>query len=462
MLIRSYSPDDAAATLEVFVRSIHALAAGDYSPAQLTAWSRGDRPLDDAWRARRAEAGTLVAEVDGRVVGFTDLLPDGYIDMLFVHPDEARTGVATALLRTIIAQGAARGFAELTANASITSRPVFELMGFVVESEQQVGPSGEQLTNYRMRRTRVDAAALDTADPLAPARDRFLPAEGVTAYLDGNSLGRPLAASRERMIQFIDEQWATRLIRGWDESWLELPLRIGDDLARVALGASAGQTVIGDSTTVLLYKLMRAAVDARPGRTELVVSRDDFPTDRYVVEGIAAERGLELRWIDAARGVTADDVHAAVSERTAAVVLSHVAYRSGHLVDAAAVTDAVHAVGGLILWDLSHSAGVVPVELDAWGADLAVGCGYKYLNGGPGAPAFAYVRKDLQGELRQPIQGWLGSRAPFEMGQGYEPAEASAAFSAARRRSSGCSPCRTPSPCLTSSDSLPYARSRPR
>jgi kynureninase len=266
------------------------------------------------------------------------------------------------------------------------------------------------------------AEALDAADALAAYPQRFLRSREVVAYLDGNSLGRPLAASRNRITSFVETQWADRLIRGWDESWLDLPLTIGDELARVALGAAPGQTIVGDSTTVLLYKLVRAAAAARPGRTELVIDRDNFPTDRYVVEGIASELGMSVAWIDAADAVTPETVAAVVSGRTAAVILSHVAYRSGYLADAAAITSVVHDAGALMVLDLCHSVGVVPIELDAWDVDVAVGCTYKYLNGGPGAPAFAYVREDLQGELRQPIQGWIGSATPFEMGQGYTPA----------------------------------------
>lgn len=265
------------------------------------------------------------------------------------------------------------------------------------------------------------AAELDAADPLAWARERFLPAPGVVAYLDGNSLGRPLTASIDRVNEVMSTQWAQRLIRGWDEGWLDLPVRIGDDLARVTLGAARGQTVIGDSTTVLLYKLIRAAVELTPDRDELVIDRDDFPTDRYLVESIAAERGLTVRWIDEG-DVTAERVRNVLNERTAVVVLSAIAYRSGYLADLPAITAAVHEAGALMLWDLCHSAGVVPHQLDAWQVDLAVGCSYKYLNGGPGAPAFAYVRAGLQERFRQPISGWMGSARPFEMGQGYEPA----------------------------------------
>ncbi len=246
----------------------------------------------------------------------------------------------------------------------------------------------------------------------------------IVAYLDGNSLGRPTHASVERITAFLTGQWGTRLIRGWDESWMELPLRIGDDLGRAALGAAPGQTFIGDSTTVLLYKLARAAVDARGERTEIVVDTDNFPTDRYVLEGIAAERGLTLRWIhsDTTSGVTAEQVRQVVGPQTALVLLSHVAYRSGYLADVRAITRVAHDAGALVLWDLCHSAGSVPIDLDLWDVDLAVGCTYKYLNGGPGSPAFGYVREDLQDVLRQPIQGWMGTKDIFEMGPEYVPA----------------------------------------
>jgi len=272
----------------------------------------------------------------------------------------------------------------------------------------------------------TNAAALDQSDPLAKYADLFLRDDSVVSYLDGNSLGRPLRASRDRVTRFIDEQWAGRLIRGWNESWLDMSTLVGDELGRVALGAAPGQVTVGDSTTVLLYKLIRAAADARPGRTEIVIDRANFPTDRFVVEGIAQERGLTIVWIEAHgaldSGVTVEQVADAVSVDTAVVVLSHVSFRSGFIADLPGITAVAHEAGALILWDLSHSVGVVPTHLDEWGVDVATGCSYKYLNGGPGSPAFAYVRSDLQGELRQPIQGWLGSSRPFEMGQGYEPA----------------------------------------
>ena len=265
---------------------------------------------------------------------------------------------------------------------------------------------------------------LDAADPLAAHRDLFVGVDSPLVYLDGNSLGRPLKASGQRLHTFVDEEWGGRLIRGWDESWMDLPRVLGDEIGAVALGAAAGQTIVGDSTTVLLYKLMRAGITLRPGRDEIVLDRDNFPTDRYLADGVARECGLTLRWIDVdtTSGVTADLLAEALSERTALVVLSHVAYRSAWLADGAGLTRLAHDAGALVLWDLSHSVGSVPLALDAWDADLAVGCTYKYLNGGPGAPAFAYVAGRLLDEIVQPIQGWMGAADPFLMGPAYAPA----------------------------------------
>ena len=274
----------------------------------------------------------------------------------------------------------------------------------------------------------AESAALDAADPLAGFRDRFVASAAPLVYFDGNSLGRPPRATAERLARFVEDEWGGRLIRGWDEGWMELPFTIGDDIGRIALGAAAGQTVVGDSTTVLLYKLLRAAFDAQrsadPARVEIVVDRDNFPTDRYLVEGIAAERAGTVRWIevDLSSGVTPDLLRGAVGPRTAVVLLSHVAYRSGHLADAAALTRIAREAGALMLWDLCHSAGSVPVQLDEWGADLAVGCTYKYLNGGPGSPAFAYVAARHQATLTQPVQGWMGAADVFAMGPEYLPA----------------------------------------
>ena len=277
------------------------------------------------------------------------------------------------------------------------------------------------------------ARRMDRIDGLAHYRAQFVGTEAVgsniespnaVVYLDGNSLGRPTRACVERISDFLTNAWGTRLIRGWDDEWMDLPLRIGDDLGRAALGAAPGQVLVGDSTTVMLYKLARAAVDSRPGRTEIVLDTDNFPTDRYVLEGVAAERGLTLRWIrsDPASGVTPEQVRQVIGPQTALVLLSHVAYRSGFLADVREITRVAHDAGALVLWDLCHSVGSVPVELDLWGVDLAVGCTYKYLNGGPGSPAFGYVRDDLHDVLAQPIQGWMGTKDVFTMGPEYVPA----------------------------------------
>ena len=276
-----------------------------------------------------------------------------------------------------------------------------------------------------MRTDLAYAQALDAADPLAAYRDRFVGAEQPLVYFDGNSLGRPLKVTGPRLARFVEEEWGGRLIRGWDERWFDLPRTVGDDLGRIVLGAGPGQTAVGDSTTVLLYKLMRSAVAARPGRTELVIDRDNFPTDRYVAAGVAEECGLTLRWIDVdpAAGVTPEQLAAVVGEQTALVVISQVAYRSAWLADVPELTRIAHDAGALVLWDLCHSAGSVPVALDDAGVDLAVGCTYKYLNGGPGSPAFCYVARRHLDSMTQPIWGWMGAVDPFLMGPTYAPAE---------------------------------------
>jgi kynureninase len=268
------------------------------------------------------------------------------------------------------------------------------------------------------------ASTLDAADPLAACLDEFVRAEGVAAYLDGNSLGRPLKATRERLARLVDHEWGERLIRAWDETWMDRPLALGDQLGRTVLGAAAGQVIIGDSTTVMLYKLTRAALDARPGRTEIIADTENFPTDRYILDAVARETGRVIRWIepDPAAGVRLAEVEALACDRTALVLLSHVAYKSGYIADMPAITAAAHRSGALVLWDLCHSAGAIEVTLDGCAADLAAGCSYKFLNGGPGAPAFGYVASRLQDELSQPIAGWMGHADPFAMGPGYVPA----------------------------------------
>jgi kynureninase len=267
----------------------------------------------------------------------------------------------------------------------------------------------------------LDPTGLDAVDPLAAFRDRFVPTEPGVVYLDGNSLGRPTKAAIERLAA-LGEQWSKRLIRGWDEGWLELPLTVGDQLAVGVLGARSGEVAVTDSTTVNLYRLAVAALDARPGRRAVVIERSEFPTDRYIVEGLARERDLEIRWLDGdpVEGLRTDEITATFDAHVALVVLSAVNYRSAAIVDIKTVTDAARDAGALVLWDLSHAAGSIPVDLEASGVDLAVGCTYKFLCGGPGAPAFLYVRRELQDQLRPPIQGWFAQAEQFEMGPRFE------------------------------------------
>lgn len=276
------------------------------------------------------------------------------------------------------------------------------------------------MTTFRADRSFAEEC--DAADPLASFRERFARDDPSLIYLDGNSLGMLPLATAERIADVVRREWGAGLVRSWDH-WIDLPRRAGDLLGRHLLGAAPGQVLVCDSTTVNLYKLARAALDAQPGRTVIVTDDDNFPTDRYVLAGVAAERGASLRLLrtDIDTGVTAGAVAGAVDGATALVSLSHVAYRSGALADMAQITGIARDAGALMLWDLCHSAGSVPVELDACGADLAVGCTYKYLNAGPGAPAFLYVAAALQDALRQPVQGWFGQREQFLMGPEYDP-----------------------------------------
>ncbi|WP_239126415.1 kynureninase [Asanoa siamensis] len=267
------------------------------------------------------------------------------------------------------------------------------------------------------------ARRLDAEDPLAAFRDEFVIDEPDLVYFDGNSLGRLPKTTRTRLRAAVDEEWGVDLVRGWDR-WIGLAREVGDLLAGGVVEAAPGEVVLGDSTSVNLYKLASAACAARPDRRVIVTDDDNFPTDRYVLEGVAAARGMTLRVIpsDLDTGVTLAAVRAALDDDVALVCLSHVAYRSGAIADLPAITAAAHAAGALVLWDLCHSAGAVPVPLRTAGVDLAVGCTYKHLNGGPGAPSFLFVRADLQGELRQPIWGWFGQRDQFAMGPAYDPA----------------------------------------
>lgn len=265
--------------------------------------------------------------------------------------------------------------------------------------------------------TRADLEALDREDALAPMRALFdLPA-GVI-YLDGNSLGPLPRATPARIARMVSEEWGNGLIRSWnDAGWMETPARVGNKIARL-LGAAPDTVMVGDSTSVNLFKLLAAALDARPGRRLILSEKSNFPTDLYIAEGLAAllASGHELKL------VAGDEIAGAIDDSVAVVMLTHVNYHSGAMHDMAALTAAAHAKGALVLWDLAHSAGAVPVDLGAAGADLAVGCGYKFLNGGPGAPAFLHVAPHLLDRVRFPLTGWLGHAAPFAFEPSYRPA----------------------------------------
>ena len=264
--------------------------------------------------------------------------------------------------------------------------------------------------------TRSVAEALDAADPLAPFRERFVLPDGLV-YLDGNSLGALPKAAAARVAEVVAHEWGEGLVRSWnDAGWIDLPRRVGDKIARL-VGAGPGEVVCADSTSVNVFKVLSAALALRPGRSTILSEEGNFPTDLYVAEGLARllERGHRLRL------VPRSDVRSAPDGDTAVLLLTHVDYRSGERHDLEAVTRAGHEAGALVAWDLAHSAGAMPVDLAAAGADFAVGCGYKYLCGGPGAPAFLYVAPRHQEAFRQPLSGWLGHAEPFAFEAAYRP-----------------------------------------
>ena len=275
-----------------------------------------------------------------------------------------------------------------------------------------------------MTTTRQDCVALDAADALAPLRDAFELPDGVI-YLDGNSLGALPKATAARVQQVVRNEWGVGLIRSWNSAgWIDLAQRIGNQIAGL-VGAGANELIVADSTSVNLYKVLSTAIAMQkvdtPARRTIVSERSNFPTDLYIAETLACEHGMTLVLIDA------DDLPAHLDDKLAVLMLTHVNYRTGRMFDMAQVTHDAHAAGALVVWDLAHSAGAVPVDLTGADADFAVGCGYKYLNGGPGAPAFVWAhprqtaRMDRE-QLRQPLAGWLGHAAPFEFAADYRPA----------------------------------------
>ena len=260
------------------------------------------------------------------------------------------------------------------------------------------------------------AHALDAADPLARFRTHFVNAEPELIYLDGNSLGRLPHDATALAHDVVARQWGERLIRSWNEGWFTLPERVGGKLAQL-LGAQPDEVIVADSTSVNLFKLAVAALRHQRGRTRILTDDLNFPSDVYILQGIVEmlDAGHRLEIVRSEDGVhgPVEALLTALDDDVALVVLSHTVFKSGYLYDMAAITAAIHAAGALVLWDLSHSVGSVPVELNAAHADLAIGCTYKYVNGGPGAPAFLYVRRDLQPLLRNPISGWMGQHDPF-------------------------------------------------
>ena len=267
------------------------------------------------------------------------------------------------------------------------------------------------------------ASEMDASDPLADFRNRFVITDPDLIYLDGNSLGRLPTRASAQVAEVAQKEWGDRLIRSWNEGWWELQLRLGDLLAPI-VGASPGEVIISDSTSVNLFKLAHSAVVARPTRHKIVTDDLNFPTDVYVLDGVAGMFGDDHR----VEIVTSDGVHGpvkalwrSIDEDTALVSLSHTAFKSGYTYDMAAVTARAHEVGALVLWDCSHSVGAVPVDFEGSGTDLAVGCTYKYLNGGPGSPAFLYVRSELQNTLENPITAWWGHQEPFAFDLDFAP-----------------------------------------
>ena len=281
------------------------------------------------------------------------------------------------------------------------------------------------MTNFDA--TREYANQLDQTDFLASYRQQFVINDPDLIYLDGNSLGRMPKAVVERMQKAVEEEWGTDLIRGWNKGWWEAPRRIGDRIASL-LGATNGQVIVSDQTSLNLYKLATAALTLRPDRKRIITDTFNFPSDLYILQGIVKLLGERHEIIRI--GAVDDDItpdlaalESAINQDTALVTLSHVTFKSGYLYDMQRITDLAHHKGALVLWDLSHSAGALPIELDKCNVDFAIGCTYKYLNGGPGAPAFLYVNKPLQNDATSPIWGWWGQNNPFAFDLDYHPAQ---------------------------------------
>ncbi len=276
------------------------------------------------------------------------------------------------------------------------------------------------------------ALQIDSQDKLASFRDQFVISDPNLIYLDGNSLGRLPKVAIERARQIVNEEWGSDLIRGWNKGWWESPARVGDKIGKL-IGASQGQVVVSDTTSVNLFKLTMAALTLGPNKKRIITDTMNFPSDLYTLQGCIQQLGNrhEIIRIGSNDNELTPDLNAlaeAIHDDTALVTLSHVLFKSGYLYDMRQITELAHKKGALVLWDLSHSVGSVPIALDECNADLAIGCTYKYLNGGPGAPAFLYVNKNIQEKLSSPIWGWWGQNKPFDFGLNYEPAAGAQRF----------------------------------
>ncbi len=271
----------------------------------------------------------------------------------------------------------------------------------------------------------------DQKDPLRSYRAQFRITDEQLIYLDGNSLGRLPGKAFESINDTVEHAWGDRLIRSWNEGWYTQSFTLGDRIAAIA-GASAGEVVVSDSTSVNLYKLAAAALKKQQGRKKIITDNLNFPSDIYIFQGLVEQMDGEHELIvlesEDGMAIRTEQLEEAIDEDTALVSLSHVVFKSAFMYDMEAVTQLAHRHGAMVLWDLSHSIGAVPVELNRAGADLAVGCTYKYLNGGPGAPAFLYVKKELQDQLQSPIWGWFGELSPFEFGLKYRPGKGISRF----------------------------------
>lgn len=269
------------------------------------------------------------------------------------------------------------------------------------------------------------AKQLDRDDPLKKFRNRFFIADENTIYLDGNSLGRLPEKTKNLLSDVVEKQWGSDLIESWNKKWYTKSEKLGHKIGRI-IGALEGEVIITDSTSVNLYKLVHAALKFQKGRKKIVSDVFNFPTDIYILQGIIKDFGNDYELVLARAqdeiSIDLNDLKAKIDDSTACVVLSLVAFKSSFLYDACEITNWAHEKGALILWDLSHAAGAIPIELNKINADLAVGCTYKYLNGGPGSPSFLYVRNDLQERLFSPVQGWFGDDDPFKFNLEYQPA----------------------------------------